>query len=313
MTKHTIGVDVSKDQLDIYVLPSGDAMTVKNTGHGFRKLVRWFRKLDPEIIVFEPTGSYHRAFEQAMHSAGFAICKVNPLYARRFAQAVGVLAKTDRVDAALLARMGLALDLEPQQPHSETVILLREVLMSRRGLMKERTATLNWQKVLTHPLLKRQCAARLRQIEGQVKQLNNELRKIIRADDQLERRVAILTSIPGISDVTAFTLMVELPELGTLSSSQIASLAGLAPMTRESGKWKGKSFIQGGRAILRHSMYMPALVATRYNPDMRALYERLVATGKPAKVALTAVMRKLIILANTLVKADQAWEPRPLT
>lgn len=118
MTKHTIGVDVSKDRLDIHVLPGGAAMTVKNSGHGFRKLVRWFRKLNPEIIVFEPTGSYHRTFEQAMYAAGFAIRKVNPPYARRFAQAVGVLAKTDRVDAASLARMGAALDLEPRQPHS---------------------------------------------------------------------------------------------------------------------------------------------------------------------------------------------------
>lgn len=166
--------------------------------------------------------------------------------------------------------------------------------MSRRGLMKERTATPNRQKVLSHPLLKRQCAARLRQIERQVKQLDAEIRKVICADAYLGRRASILTSIPGISDVTAFTLMVEMPQLGTLSSPRIASLAGLAPMARESGKWKGTSFIQGGRAILRHSMYMPALVATRFNPDMRAFYERLIAAGKPAKVAITAVMRKLM-------------------
>ncbi|GFE50073.1 IS110 family transposase [Roseobacter cerasinus] len=271
MTKHTIGVDISKDHLDIHVLPSGEAMTVKNSGHGFRKIARRFRELDPAIIVFEPTGSYHRAFAQAMHAAGFAIHGVNPLYARRFAQAIGVLAKTDRVDAALLARMGVALDLQPQQPQSETIILLRELAMSRRGLMKERTATLNRQKVLNHPLLKRQCAARLRQIERQVKQLDAEIAEVIRADEHLHRRARILTSIPGISDVTAFTLMVEMPELGTLSSPQTASLAGLAPMSRESGKWKGKSFIQGGRAILRQSMYMPALVATRFNPDMRVV------------------------------------------
>ncbi|WP_367277377.1 transposase [uncultured Roseobacter sp.] len=147
--------------------------------------------------------------------------------------------------------MGVALGLRPQQPLSETVILLRELAMSRRGLMKESTATLNRQKVLKHPLLKRQCAARLRQIERQVKQLDAEIAEVIRADEHLHRRATILTSIPGISDVTAFTLLVEMPELGTLSSPQIASLAGLAPMTRESGKWKGKSFIQGGRAILR--------------------------------------------------------------
>lgn len=237
-----------------------------------------------------------------MHAAGFAICEVNPLYARRFTQAVGVLAKTDRVDAALLARMGFALDLEPQQPQPETVVLLWNLAMSRRGLMKECIATLNRQKVLNHPLLKRQCAARLRQIEGQAKQLDADIRRVIHSNDQLERRAAILTNIPGISDVTAFTLMVEMLELGTLSASQIASLAGLAPMTPESGKWRGKS---GWKAILRHSRYMPARVATRNNPDMRALYERLVAAGKPARVAITAVMRKLIILANALVKTDR--------
>ncbi|OED47543.1 transposase [Rhodobacteraceae bacterium (ex Bugula neritina AB1)] len=311
MTKLTIGVDVSKDHLDIHVLPAGDVMTVKNRKASFAGLVRRFRKLGPEIIVLEPTGPYHRAFEQAMHDAGLPICKVNPLYARRFAQAAGILAKTDRVDAAMLARMGFALDLEPQQPQRETVASLREMAMFRRGLMKESTATLNRQKVLTDALLKRLCAAQLRQIERQVKQLDAEIRRAVAADHQLKRYKEILTSIPGISDVTALTVLVEMPEIGTLSSSQVASLAGLAPMTRESGKWKGKSFIQGGRAVLRHAMYMPALVAARHNPDMRVLYERLVASGKPAKVAITAVMRKLIILANTLIKADRKWLAGP--
>ncbi|WP_259946505.1 transposase [Leisingera aquaemixtae] len=177
--------------------------------------------------------------------------------------------------------------------------------------MKQRTATLNRQKVLTHALLKRQSAAQLRQIERQVKQLDAQIRKTVGADHQLKRHKEILTSIPGISNVTALTLLVEMPEIGTVSYSQIASLAGLAPMSRESGKWKGKSFIQGGRAVLRHAMYMPALVAARHNPDMCVLYDRLVAAGKPAKVAITAVMRKLVIFANTLVKADRRWLARP--
>ncbi|WP_424978945.1 IS110 family transposase [Leisingera sp. S232] len=311
MTRHTIGVDISKDHLDLHALPSGEEVRIQNRKGSFPKLIRWLRKLEPEIVVFEPTGSYHRAFEQALHTAGIPVCKVNPLYARRFSQSAGVLAKTDRVDAAMLARMGFALDLEPQQPQRELVAILRELAMFRRGLVKERTATLNRQKVLTHPLLRRQCAAQLRQIERQVKQLDAEIRNTVEADRQLKRQKEILISIPGISDVTAFTVLVEMPEIGTLSSPQVASLAGLAPMTRESGKWKGKSFIQGGRAVLRHAMYMPALVASRHNPDLRALYERLVAAGKPAKVAITAVMRKLIVLANVLIKADRPWEVRP--
>ena len=245
-----------------------------------------------------------------MHANCFPVNKVNPLYARRFAQAAGILTKTDRVDAAMLARMGMALELLPQEAVAEDIQVLSELYTARRGLVKDRTAALNRQKLLSHPLLRRQCAARLRQIEHQMAKIDVEVMNLIEAADHHKQRFDILVSIPGISTTTAISLIVEMPELGDLSSAQAASLTGLAPMHRESGKWKGKSFIQGGRANLRHSLYMPALVATRYNPDMRVVYDRLVGSGKPAKVAITAVMRKMVVLANALIKAGRKWEPR---
>lgn len=161
-------------------------------------------------------------------------------------------------------------------------------------------------------MLKRQCAARLRQVQKHVENIETELRNTVQANQQLKRRFDILISIPGISTTTALSLIIELPELGDMSSAQTASLAGLAPMNQESGNWKGKSRIRGGRARLRQSLYMPALVATRYNPDMRIVYDRLVGSGKPAKVAITAVMRKMVVLANTLIRAGRKWEPRIL-
>ena len=308
--RQTIGVDISKDHLDVHSLPDDKYTQLANTTLGHKRFSKWLIGKDLNLIVFEPTGAYHKIFQRTMYNQGFPINKVNPLHARRFAQATGVLTKTDKVDAAMLARMGTALDLQPQEIVAEDIQVLGELYMARRALMKDRNAALNRQKWLSHSLLKSQCVARLRQIALQVAKIDAEVKRLIGMADHHKQRFDILVSIPGISTITAISLIIEMPELGDLSSAQAASLAGLAPMHRESGKWKGKSFIQGGRATLRQSLYMPALVATRYNPDMRIVYDRLVGSGKPAKVAITAVMRKMIVLANALIKADRKWEPR---
>ncbi len=210
--------------------------------------------------------------------------------------------------ARMLATMAAAIeDLRPTHSKSEGQRDLAELQLVRDALVKDRVATTNRGKHLRTPVAKQLNKQRLKQIERQLKRIDAEIRKRLQAEEALERQSEILTSIPGISDVTAAGLIVHMPELGTLTGSRAASLAGLAPVTRESGSWKGRSFIQGGRHPVRRLLYMPALVAIRCNPDLKRTYAALVANGKPPKVALTAVMRKLLVLANALIQQDRIW------
>ena len=185
---------------------------------------------------------------------------------------------------------------------------MAELINARDGLVRDRTACLNREKNLTIALLKRQCRQRIEQIERHIEALDTEITSLIAADAALARRHQILTSIAGVGTLTANQLIATMPELGTLDGKQAAALAGLAPAARQSGQWKGKSSIRGGRANVRQALYMPALVAARFNPDLKAKYRQLVAAGKPAKVAITAVMRKLLVTANALLKADRFWQ-----
>jgi len=310
MNHDTIGVDVSKDHLDAHRLADGAERRFANDRGGHKAFLRWCAEKPVERVVFEPTGPYHRAFERALGQAGVPFAKVNPRQARRFAEATGKLAKTDRLDAAMLARMGGLLQLPVRPPRSDIVLELKDLHLAREALVRDRTAAKNRGKVLTLALLKRQNAQRLDQIERQIAAVEAAMRDIVKADADLCVRFDILTSIPGISAVTAFALLVEMPELGTLQAGEAGSLAGLAPIARQSGRWTGRCFIRGGRAGLRQALYMPALVATRFNPDMKAKYQQLVAAGKPAKVAIAAIMRKLIVLANALLKANRPWQPK---
>jgi len=310
MKNDTIGVDVSKDHLDAHRLSDGVNRRFANDKTGHRAFIRWLVQPSVERVVFEPTGPYHRAFERALGLAGVPYAKVNPRQARRFAEAVGTLAKTDRLDAAMLARMGAMLELQTRPPRSDALLALKELHLAREALVKDRTAAKNRRTVLTASLLKRQNAQRLEQIERQMAAIEAAILEQILADPDLAQRFAILTSIPGVSAITAFALLIEMPELGALEAGQAASLAGLAPVARQSGRWTGRAFIRGGRAAVRQAVYMPALVAARFNPDLNAKYRELIKAGKPAKVALTAVMRKLIVLANALLKANRSWAPK---
>lgn len=308
MTESAIGVDISKDRLDAHRLPDGDARSFPNTARGARALIRWMGA-DVARVVFEPTGAYHAVLERALGQAGAPAVKVNPRQVRRFAEAIGQAAKTDPLDAALLARMGVALALKPKPIQSETIMDLKALLVARMALIKDRTAAKNRSKTHTVDLLKQQNAARLAQINRQISAIDADIRARIQADPALKARRAILCTIPGVAEITACALLIGMPELGALDAKQAASLAGLAPMTRQSGRWSGKAFIRGGRAHLRQALYMPALVAIRFNPDLKAKYDQLIAAGKPAKLAITAVMRKLIVLANALLKDNRPWTP----
>jgi transposase len=309
MTDHTIGVDISKSHLDAFRLEDGAAQRFENSAAGFRALSKWLGKAPVARIVFEPTGPYHKAFEAAL-GENFPLVKVNPLQARRFAEAHGTRAKTDAVDARMLARMGAAFDLAPQESNSREARILRDLHVARTGLIKDRTRLRNRAQTQDIAVLKRQTRARLAQVERQIAELDAEIAALIEAQETTARSRDILCSMPGIGAITAAAMLILLPEIGTLERKQVASLAGLAPITRQSGQWQGKAFIGGGRKPLRDALYMPALVAVRHNPDLKAKYDNMRTAGKPAKVALVAVMRKLIEMANALVKADRKWTPK---
>jgi transposase len=304
--QYTIGIDISKPILDAFRLTTGEHRQFPNDKPGCLALIRWIGR-EPVRVVFEPTGPYHRLLEQSLTKAGIALVKVNPRYARRFAEATGELAKTDRIDAALLARMAAVLDLQARPVRSEIYHDLRELSVARQALIKDRIAATNREQVAQNTLIRRQLKARLAQIERQIGEIEKAMTAIVDADETLQRRREILGSIPGIGPITAMAIIVEMPELGELDGKQAASLAGLAPITRESGGWKGRSRIQGGRASLRCGLYMPALVALRINPDMRRKYHALKEAGKPSKVAIAAIMRKLIVLANALIRDNRKW------
>ena len=307
MNPSTIGIDVSKDWLDAYRLADGAARRFVNDKTGRKALIKWLTAAPMKRVVFEPTGPYHRQLERALDAAGLPIAKVNPRQARRFAEAAGKLVKTDRVDAAMLARMGEVLDLRPRPCVSQTIAELKELYLARAALIKDRTAAKNRAKSITLALLEKQNKKRLAEIDLKIEEIDAAIEKLVLDDAPLARRFEILLSIPGVSKITAFALLIEMPELGGLEGKQAASLAGLAPVARQSGQWKGHAYIRGGRAFLRQALYMPALVACRFNKDSRALYQRLVKAGKPAKIAITAVMRKLVVLANALLREDRPW------
>jgi len=308
----TIGIDISKDRLDVYAHPERAVAQFNNDRKGHAKLIIWINLRRPTRIIFEATGAYHRALEMALGKAALPAVKVNPLQARRFAEATGKRVKTDPVDAAMLARFGYTMQPDIPAARDETIDKLGELLAARRALVKDRTAALNRAKTLTLALLKRQSQQHLTQIQIQIEAIDRERATILAANDRLSARSDILVSIPGFGAATAVALLIDMPELGSMDGKQAGSLAGLAPVTRQSGNWKGKSFIQGGRATLRQAIYMPALVAIRFNPPLKAKYTALRAAGKPAKVAIVAIMRKLIIMANALLRDNRMWTAEPV-
>ncbi|MBJ3778904.1 IS110 family RNA-guided transposase, partial [Acuticoccus mangrovi] len=272
MTHSIVGVDVSKDWLDAHRRSDGKDRRFANTKAGRRALVGWS---DGARVAFEPSGPYHRALERHLAAAGIGAVKINPLQVRRFAEAVGCRAKTDAVDARLIAAMAAQLDLPLTPPLPETTQDLKALQIARQALIKDRTAAKSRAQSHTSPFLKAQAAARLSHVEKQLCDLDARIAALIAGDAELLRRRDILLSIPGVSTVTAAALLAEAPELGALEGKAAASLAGLAPMTRQSGRWNGRAMIRGGRAHLRHALYMPALVAARFNPDLKVVYQRL--------------------------------------
>ena len=244
MPDSTVGVDISKAHLDVYLAPSGKAARFSNDGAGFKQLIAWIES-PVRSVTYEPTGRWHRAFEEALLKAELPLVRVNPLQARRFAQAIGQRAKTDAVDARVLAQMGAALELRPTEASSPARRALEELQVARDSVVKDRTAALNRQKQVRHRLLRQQHKNRLAQLDRHLAAIDTEIGKHLADDVVLARRTEILTSIPGVARITAAGLLIQMPELGRLDAKAVASLAGLAPVTRQSGAWAGPQLYSG--------------------------------------------------------------------
>lgn len=309
MIANIIGVDIAKAQFDIFEI-NGQNHTIRpNSPQGIKGLVTYLTKLGDCRVIFEATGRYHKPLERALATAGIAYTMVNPWQARRFAEATGKRAKTDKVDAQMLALMGQALQLNPTVIRDEVIEMLGEYELLRLALVQQRTSCKNREQILTNKAFKTLVAKQIKQIERDLKALEAKARSELKAHPELQERFDILQTIPGIGPTTALSLVITMPELGTLSEKKIGALAGLAPMDQQSGSCQRKAHIRGGRSSVRQALFMPALVALRYNPDLKAFYDRLSEAGKPKKVAITAVMRKLLVIANALLREQRNWRP----
>jgi len=305
------GIDVCKNWLDAHLVPQGCSLRVRNDAQGHRQLKRWLMKHDVRLIAIEATGKWHRQVHRSLHASGFRVAIVNPLRARLFAEAIGLLAKTDRLDARMLALLAESLSPQAKAPASEAVEALQELVAGRDSAVAEQTALENQLAAANTAFLRRQLKARIVRIAKDIANLQAEIERQIGCDEALARRHAILLSIPGVGPVTAATLIATMAELGSCTAKQIAMLAGLAPLADQSGARDGQRMIRAGRAAARRVLYLCALSAKRCNPAMRGVYDRLTAAGRPHKVALVAVARKLVILANTLISQNRPWQSEP--
>jgi transposase len=303
------GIDVCKERLDVYVHPIDERLSVTNDAGGWRRLRRWLAQHPVRLVAMEPTSKYHRAAHRHLDAVGMPVALVNPLRARLFAEACGQLAKTDRIDARMLALMAERLRPDPSMPPSATEEALEELAGARRTAVAERVAIGNRLQTTVTAFLRRELANRLRSLDGHITRLETRITALIAADPITARRAAIVRSIPGMGPVNALAIVTGLKEVGRVNAKQAAALAGLAPFAKDSGPSQGQRRIHGGRVELRKSLYMAALSASRCNPDLKTFYQRLRGNGKPVKVALIAVARKLVALVNCLVAENRCWAP----
>ena len=307
--KSSVGIDVSKCWLDVHVLPAGDLRRVANSCDGIRQLKRWLRRYDIGLVVIEATGKWHRHLHRSLVASAVPVAVVDPYRVRMFAKAQGILAKTDRLDARVLASFAAIMAPSTCAPAPQAMAELAELVVAQGSAVEARAALKNQLATAEGKFLKRQIERRLLRAGKDIEVLDREILKRIKADDSLARRYTILTSIPSFGFAVAATLIACLAEIGSTSAKQIGMLAGLAPIADQSGERDGVRVIWGGRPSVRRVLYLAALSATRFNADMKAFYRRLTEAGKPPKVALIAVARKLVVLANTLVAQDRTWHP----
>ncbi len=307
-----VGIDVSKDTLEVATSVGPQVWQYDNTCAGHAKLVRQLGKLDAQTIVIEATGGYERTTVVALAAANLPVVVVNPRQVRDFARATGRLAKTDRIDAQVLALFGSQIQPEHRPLPDEKARVLKEKLARRRQLVQMIAAENNRLQQSHSRAVRKSIDKVLRMLAQQLRALDDDLDRSIRQCPAWREKENLLKSVPGVGDQTARTLVAELPELGSCSRQQIAALVGVAPINRDSGTMRGQRTTWGGRASVRTMLYMATLVATRYNPVIRAQYQRLLAAGKKKKVALVACMRKLLVILNAMIRDGRPWQ-NPLT
>ena len=302
-----VGVDTGKDYLDIHIRPLNEYFQVSNNSKGIAEAVKRLKKLSPERIVIEATGRYETAFITACAKTDLPFCLVNPVHVKRFAGAIGRKAKTDKLDAALIAYYSEAIRPALSSLKPETMILMADLVSRRNQLLEMQTSEKNRLQIMpkaTQASIK----AVLLAIKKQIQKMDDELAQLIESCQEYKAKSDIIQSMPGIGKVSAATLISYLPELGLLNSKQVASLVGVAPMNRESGRYKGKQVIQGGRSQVRTVLFMAMMSAMQCNPVFKSTYTRLVASGKPKKVAIIACVRKMVVILNTMVRDGVMWE-----
>jgi len=302
-----IGIDVSQEYLDVAYSSQKRVLRVANDTPGVEALRREFAETHPALIVMEASGGYERLVAATLLTAGLRVAVVNPRQVRDFARSIGQLAKTDAIDARVLARYAEAIKPQPSKLSEEATEQLRELEQRRRQLVGMITAERN--RLHMAPRTANHIKEHLRWLEEQVKRVEKEKEALIRSDPDLDAKASILRSVPGVGPGLSATLLGSLPELGHLNRRQIAALVGVAPLNRDSGKLTGKRIVWGGRAQVRTVLYMAALVATRNNPAIRTFYERLCQAGKPKKIALVAAMRKLLLVLNSMIRTKTSWSP----
>jgi transposase len=312
MTERFIGIDVSKDTLDVAVRPDEKQWETANNEEAFSELIARLRALAPELIIIEATGGLERAAVAAMAAANLPVAMINPRQAREFARATGRLAKTDKIDAEDLAFFGEAIRPEVRPLPEPDVQTLSALNARRRQLVEMLTAERNRLRTALPPA-RPSLREHIRWLERERDQLESELQRHIDQNLTLRRKFKIMCSTTGVGPATSFNLLSNLPELGKVNRKEIAALVGVAPFNRDSGRWRGKRTTWGGRASVRSALYMAALSASRHNPVIRAFYKRLLEAGKPKKVALTACMRKLIVILNAMLKNGTMWDPNYAT
>ena len=311
MSKSFIGIDVSKNNLDVHILPEAMSLSYRYETKPMKTLIKKLKTYAPELVVLEATGGYEITIGIALADAGLPVAIVNPRQVRDYARALGILAKTDKIDAYVIARF--AQDVKPEARGQLTFKEqeLKSLVVRRQQLVEMRSAEVNRLSRTTIPQVKNGIQKMVRVLDAQIKAIDDDLDNEIKKNPIWNQKLEVITSFTGVGDHTANTLLFGLPELGTLNRQEIAALVGVAPFNRDSGMLRGKRTISGGRANIRKALHMPTLsAATRWNKDLMVFYQRLIARGKKHKVALTACMRKLLITLNAMVKNNEPYNPK---
>jgi transposase len=303
-----VGIDVSKDRLDVHVRPSAEAFAVTRDGKGLNELIERLRSLAPTLVVVEATGGFETIVAAAIAGAHLPLAVVNPAQVRHFAQAVGKRAKTDPIDAGIIARFAEAVKPEPRELPDEAARLLAELVGRRAQVIEMLVAERQRDKRATATRVRKSIARHIAALEKELPEIDRDIDTMVRGSPVWRAKEDLLVTVPGVGNTLARTFLAAIPELGRLTRRQIASLVGVAPFTRQSGQWKGKSMIAGGRAIARSGVFLAALSAIRCNAPLRAFYQRLLLRGKAKMVALIAVARKLLTILNAMLRDKKHWQ-----